>query len=471
MVVSADPKIRALVTDWIEPQPSHVTCFDTPEVGLCACRAHAPDLLVLDIGSEAALSSLEQFRASQPHVPIVAVTTAGTAKRVVRAMRLGAFDVLSGPFTPHDVSVSLGAAQRQHVHHDQMAALEREVRAQSRHTMLFGAGEAMAEVRGLIADIVDTDVPVLIRGESGTGKELVARAIAAPSLTRGMPFVKINCAALPSEMIEAELFGFERGAFTGAFQSKPGKFEMARGGTIFLDEIGELAVDLQSKLLQVLQDGHFARLGGHDDVHVDVRVIAATNRDLDRAVAEGRFRADLLFRLDVIPMSLPPLRERRDDIPSLAEFFLKRWTVQYNRRYSAISPGLMGDLVRYAWPGNIRELENLIRRTVILGSEASARSALTRGLSPPQPVPPPAAAAVAAVPEPESRLEIAASFKTASRSAARRVESIMIDRMLRQTGGSLKQTAINLQISYKTLLYKCKENSLNAGAAPGRAGH
>jgi transcriptional regulator with GAF, ATPase, and Fis domain len=326
--------------------------------------------------------------------------------------------------------------------------------------------------------VVDIDVPVLVLGESGTGKELVARALAASLLRRGKPFVKINCAALPSELLEAELFGFERGAFTGASHGKPGKFEIANGGTIFLDEIGEIPLHLQSKLLQVLQDGSFSRLGGHGELHPIVRVVAATNRDLNRAVIEGRFRYDLLFRLNVIPMCLPPLRERRDDIPLLAEFFSKRWAVFYNRRYRPISSEMMDECLHYDWPGNIRELENLIKKTVILGTETSARKTLALSI---------AAAAIfipdAAVGVPNERhvvessgpmIEVTAattvdvsvdndrlSLKRVSRLAALQAEAMMIARMLQQTGGNKRQAAINLGISYKAFLYKAKEQGFD----------
>src|SRR5206468_9480041 len=197
------------------------------------------------------------------------------------------------------------------------------------HGELLNGGEKMHEVRELISRVADTDVTVLIRGESGTGKELVARAIHAASPRHDRTFVKVNCAALPSELLESELFGFERGAFTGAIQHKPGKFEFANHGTMFLDEISEMTAPLQAKLLQVLQDGEFSRLGGKHDVHVDVRVIAATNRDLERAVASGQFREDLFFRLNVVAIQLPPLRERREEIPLLTEYFLKKYSVQY----------------------------------------------------------------------------------------------------------------------------------------------
>src|SRR5262249_3585448 len=221
----------------------------------------------------------------------------------------------------------------------------------------------------------------LIRGESGTGKELVARALYASSLRRDKPFVKVNCAALPTELLESELFGFERGAFTGAIQHKPGKFEFANHGTMFLDEIGDMSLPLQAKILQVLQDGEFSRLGGKHDVHVDVRVIAATNKDLERAVADGQFREDLFFRLNVVCIHMPPLRDRHEEIPLLCDYFLKKYSVQYNKPFTELSHETMRLFMDHDWPGNVRELENLIKRAVVLGSEAPIRKEIAHGIA------------------------------------------------------------------------------------------
>src|SRR5262249_36681289 len=211
--------------------------------------------------------------------------------------------------------------------------------------------------------------------------ELVARALYASSLRRDKPFVKVNCAALPTELLESELFGFERGAFTGAIQHKPGKFEFANHGTMFLDEIGDMSVPLQAKLLQVLQDGEFSRLGGKHDVHVDVRVIAATNKNLELAVADGPFREDLFFRLNVVSIGMPPLRERREEIPLLCDYFLKKYSVQYNKPYTDLSRDTTQLFMEYDWPGNIRELENLVKRAVVLGSEAPIKKEISHGIA------------------------------------------------------------------------------------------
>ena len=235
---------------------------------------------------------------------------------------------------------------------------------------LLGRNEQMREVRQLIERVADTDCAVLIAGESGTGKGLVARDIHAASPRRERPFVKVNCAAPPSELLESELFGCERGAFTGALQTRPGRFEFAHQGTIFLDEISELTLALQSKLLQVLQDGEFARLGGREDVHVDVRVVAATNQDLERSVSERTFREDLFFRLNVVCITLPPLRQRRDEIPLLTEVFLQQYAAHYNKPRVSVSTETLRILADYDWPGNVRELENVVKRMVILGTDA-----------------------------------------------------------------------------------------------------
>ncbi len=352
--------------------------------------------------------------------------------------------------------------------------------------MLFGRGERMLEVRDLIDRVADTDVTVLLRGESGTGKEVVARAVYAQSLRHDKPFVKVNCAALPTELLESELFGYERGAFTGAVQQKPGKFEFANHGTMFLDEISEMSPVLQAKLLQVLQDGEFSRLGGKSDVRVDVRILAATNRDLEQAVANGTFREDLFFRLNVVSIVLPPLRQRRDEIPLLTEYFLKKYAVQYNKPYTTLSDETARLFDEYDWPGNVRELENVIKRLVILASEPQIQKELTRAMSrrlavaaaalapvaltspadraasavptprPPHPAAPAAEAADETVPGPGSY-----SLKEIARTAAREAERELIAKMLQQTRWNRKETAEILGISYKALLYKIKENGLD----------
>jgi two-component system response regulator AtoC len=354
-------------------------------------------------------------------------------------------------------------------------AVNRIVRSKG---VLLGRSEKMREVHDLISRVADTEVTVLVRGESGTGKELVARAIHSSSPRRDKPLLKVNCAALPSELLESELFGFERGAFTGAIQRKPGKFEFANHGTMFMDEISEMQPPLQSKLLQVLQDGEFARLGGRNDVRVDVRIVAATNRDLEVAVAAGQFREDLFFRLNVVSITLPPLRQRRDEIPELTQLFLRQFCEHYNKPPLALATDTLTLFAEYDWPGNVRELENLIKRMVILGSDESIRRELADAIAgrtlDPGPIPAlqshqgtapaharPTAAAVPFVPPaPPAKQPAAAligSLKDIARTAARAAERELIYRTLQRTRWNRREAAEILGISYKALLYKIKE--------------
>src|SRR4051794_13669301 len=337
---------------------------------------------------------------------------------------------------------------------------------------LLGTSPNMREVHDLINRVADTDVTVLVRGESGTGKELVARAIHANSPRKHRTFVKVNCAALPSELLESELFGFERGAFTGAIQQKPGKFEFAHEGTMFLDEISEMHPPLQSKLLQVLQDGEFARLGGREDVHVHVRIVAATNRDLEVAVADGHFREDLFFRLNVVCITLPPLRQRRDEIPVLTERFLRQYAEHYNKPPIALAPETMRLFGVYDWPGNVRELENILKRAVVLGSDESIRRELaghiagrTASVSSIPALQPRAEVEVAASPAAPERVALppalCGSLKDIARNAAREAERELIYRTLQQTRWNRREAAEILGVSYKALLYKIKESELD----------
>jgi two-component system response regulator AtoC len=467
-------------------------------------HAERPAAVLLDVvmpGSMDGLGALAAFKKIDRDVPIIVISGQGRTNTVVQAMKLGATDFVCKPFEDAELEVLLTNALKQRQLSKEVATLREQLKEQSKHTMLFGNSEKMAEVRDLIDRVSDTDVTVLIRGESGTGKELVARALHASSLRKDKPFVKVNCAALPTELLESELFGFEKGAFTGAIQHKPGKFEFANHGTMFLDEIGDMSFPLQSKLLQVLQDGEFARLGGKSDVHVDVRVITATNRDLESAVASGLFREDLYFRLNVVTISLPPLRERREEIPFLTDHFLKKYSVQYNKPVAGVSPDLAREFMHYDWPGNVRQLENLIKRMVVLGTEAQILSELQQSAAqfsfrsphstsvprafatPLRPVPPPAAAAPPIAPAAVGVGEQASvggaapvaaavgaaaavasgnvSLKDIARTAAREAERELILRMLTRTRWNRKEAAEILGISYKALLYKIKESGLD----------
>ena len=478
MVVDDDLSMCNFLRAFLAERGYAAVTLGSAEEAVKRYHAERPAAVILDVvmpGNMDGLAALEAFKKIDREVPVIVLSGQGRTTTVVQAMKLGATDFVSKPFDETDLEVPLANALKQRQLSREVASLREELQSKAKHNMLFGHSERMAEVHDLIDRVADTDVTLLIRGESGTGKELVARALYASSLRRDKPFVKVNCAALPTELLESELFGFERGAFTGAIQHKPGKFEFANHGTMFLDEVGDMSFPLQAKLLQVLQDGEFARLGGKHDVKVDVRVIAATNRDLEQMVAGGQFREDLFFRLNVVCISLPPLRERREEIPILSEYFLKKYSVQYNKPYTEISQETMRLFLDHDWPGNVRELENLIKRAVVLGSDAAIGKEIARAQTvahrpaaimarPSAPAavqPPPAAAPRPPTPPAADREPGSYSLKDISRTAAREAERELILKMLQQTRWNRKETAAMLGISYKALLYKIKENGLD----------
>jgi two-component system response regulator AtoC len=387
----------------------------------------------------------------------------GQARNIVEAMRLGASDFLRKPFEVEELELAFQKALEKRALKQEVERLRDRARSETELLLLCGDNVKMREVRDIIEQVADTDITVLVRGDSGTGKELVARTLFQLSGRRGQPFVKVNCAALPSELLESELFGFEKGAFTGAQKRKLGKFEFANHGTIFLDEISEMHPSLQAKLLQVLQDGEFSRLGGEADVRVDTRIIAATNRNLEEAVADGSFREDLYYRLNVVTIQIPPLRDRADSIPLLVDFFLQKNNEQYKKDLKQLTPETMNLFMNYHWPGNVRELENMVRRMVVLGNEQAVLEEIAlRG------------GGAGGEEESAEALDLEAmgvdfssgegiDLKAISRRAAQVAEKRVIERVLQQTRWNRKEAAERLQISYKALLYKMKENGLSEG--------
>ena len=323
----------------------------------------------------------------------------------------------------------------------------------SRNRIFIYASEKMHRIREIISQVADTDVTVLIQGESGVGKEVVAHSIHLNSFRRNSPFIKVNCAALPQELLESELFGYEKGAFTGAYRQKSGKFELAQGGTILLDEIVEITPPLQAKLLQVLQDKEFSRLGGKQDIHVDVRVLAATNRNIEEFVKNGKFREDLYYRMNVVNITVPPLRERVEEIPIFIEYFLEKFQKKYNKKVRPISDHMMKTFLQHGWLGNVRELENAVHRFVVLGNEdkiINELDFLEKGNSS------------------EVRKEGISfnkkdplSLKQVHQEAVLKAESEIIRKALEQTNWNRKKAAMLLNISYKALLYKMKACALN----------
>ena len=328
------------------------------------------DLVVTDMKMPgmSGLELLERLKQKDPQLPVVMMTAFGTVEKAVEAMKKGAFDYISKPFDNESLKKTVATALKMWRVIKENRFLSQELKDKFGPSDLIGNSPAIQQVRDLIQKVAVTKATVLVTGESGTGKELVARAIHAQSPRRDKPLISVNCSALAETLLESELFGHERGSFTGATSQRKGRFEIADGGTLFLDEVGEMAPSVQVTLLRVLQNREFERVGGNKTIKVDVRLIAASNRDLKEEIPRGTFREDLYYRLNVVHIEVPPLRDRRDDLPILTRYFLERFSKELNKETPTLSPEAMTVIMDYHWPGNIRELENLLERAVILAS-------------------------------------------------------------------------------------------------------
>jgi DNA-binding NtrC family response regulator len=420
-------------TVWLDNQPSVAVMVEV--------REQNPEDLRL----------IGKVRASKPHLPIIAVSSSMASQLVVKTVQVGASDFLTRPLGIDELQIRLEKALDKGPF-PPAYAIDLRHESENRYIIVFGPNQKMQEIRTLIDKVADTDVPVLITGETGTGKELVARALHSKSARRDKPFVKVNTAALPVELLESELFGFEKGAFTGAYKKNPGKFELANNGVILLDEIGELDPLLQAKLLHVLQDGQFARVGGEENLNVDARVITTTNRELEKEVECGTFRKDLYYRLNVVNIHLPPLRERKDDIPSLVKFFHEKYCLKYNKKVAKLSAVAEEFVMEYHWPGNIRELENLIKKIVAYENEKIPLLELKRkykhgGSEPAN--------------DEEQKKNTSSLLKEVGKRAAQEAERKLIMEVLQRNHWNRKRTAEILQISYRALLYKIKLSGLD----------
>jgi two-component system response regulator AtoC len=501
-IVDDDAGFAQYLRTFLSLRGYEARCYTRGDEMLASMKQNeAPDVVLLDVMMPGldGMATLRALKASRPEAQVIMLSGRNQASTIVEAVRLGAADYVVKPDDPEGLGeIALDVAIKNAIEKNRLVSELSELRQQlsdDEDRAVWGNSEKMRSIATVIEQVADSDVGVMIRGESGVGKELVSRAIHQRSTRRNRPFVKVNCAALPAELLESELFGHERGAFTGAANTRIGKFEQADTGTLMLDEIAEMKPALQAKMLHVLQDGEFTKLGSNKHIQVDVRIVAATNRDLEKMMVSGDFREDLYYRLKVIELMVPPLRERRDEIPTLIDFFIARYARKYNRPARPLSDILRQRFLEYDWPGNIRELENMIKRVVILQDEqlvvreidsnmqravaalapvaaVAAVAGMPMGVPagygapmPPLPYTPPPAPAEPGEPDDEDggadEASVAApansSLAAVAKAASMKAERAAIETTLRQVQWNRRKAALILGVSYKTLLNKIKE--------------
>jgi two-component system nitrogen regulation response regulator NtrX len=365
LIVDDEGSIRESLSEIFKDEGYYVLTSSSGEEAIETVKEQSPDLIFLDIWLSGidGIQTLEEIKGLKPDLPIIMISGHGNIELAVKATRIGAYDFLEKPLSLERVLLAAKRALEKQALETEYKALKQDLTKRFR---LIGSSQKMTVLKEQIDMAAQSNSRVLIMGESGSGKELVARFLHENSKRVGKPFIEVNCAAIPQELIESELFGHEKGSFTGAFERKKGKFELADEGTLFLDEVGDMSLSAQSKVLRVIETQEFQRVGGSRNIKVDVRIIVATNKDLREEVKKGNFREDLLYRLDVIPIIVPPLRERKDDIPSLVEYFLEYFASEYGQKLKKITPEAIKMLETHDWPGNIRELRNVIERLVIM---------------------------------------------------------------------------------------------------------
>jgi len=411
------------------------------------------DLVILDLKLPrmSGMEVLTNIKRTNPDLTVIMITAHGSRSVAIEALNKGAYDYFSKPFEINEMRVVVRRALEKTRLQQEIRQLRERVEEKRGFGNIIGTSKGMQEVFGIVKTVIDNDVTVLITGESGTGKELIAEAIHYGGPRRAQPLVEVNCVAIPETLMESELFGHERGAFTGATKRKLGKFEAASGGTLLLDEIGDMSLPTQSKLLRVLQEKRFERVGGVTPVRVDVRIIASTNHDLTRAVREGTFREDLFFRLNVIPIHVPPLRERPEDIPLLVDHFVTLFQTRHHKRIDRVAEEAMDLMVNYRWQGNVRELENAIQRAVILSRDSVIH---------PWDLPPEVQGQADRASFDSLHLDDDRSLAEKMENLTGEVERRLIVEALDQTGGRREQAAQLLKLSLKTLYNKMKKYDL-----------
>ena len=459
LVVDDEKSMRDLLSITLEKEGYDVVTAAGGEAAIEALRRDATDAVITDLRMPK-VDGLQVLRAAKeisPDMAVIVITAVASTETAVEAMKLGAYDYITKPFKLDEVSLIVRNALERKRLRDENLYLRKQLETQHRFENIIGKSGRILEVFDTIRKISDSPSTAMITGESGTGKELVARAIHFNSLRRDKPFVSVNCGAIPEGLMESELFGHVRGAFTGAVSNKIGLFSAGEGGTLFLDEITEIPPLLQVKLLRAIQTREIRRVGDTKDIKTDVRLIAASNRNLEDAVRDGVLREDLYYRLNVIPIQLPPLRERREDIPLLVAHFLQKFGKELGKGARGVAPDAMGVLERYHWPGNIRELENVLERAIVLGAgEMLSVESLPETLRRERPV-----KGMEAVELPEDGLDLEATLDT--------IERGYLQRALDRTGGVQTKAAELLKMTFRQFRYKLQKHSLVRKGSGGDA--
>jgi len=465
LVIDDDPKVSWILSEGLNSSFVFVSARDGVE-GIQMVSTEKPDIILLDIKMPGmtGLEVLDKLNKQEGRPEVIMISGHGDTKFVVESMRLGAAEFIDKPFDVREVEIHINGVLERMQLRQEVSQLKKELQTRRHDSGFVGDSEGMTRVKGIIEQVADSELTVLIRGESGTGKEIAARSLHTYSGRRDQPFAKVNCAAIPRDLLEAELFGYEKGAFTGAHKSKQGRFELATNGTFFLDEIGDMPMELQSKLLQVLEQQEFVRIGGVRTVRVDVRIICATNKNLEQAINEQAFRDDLFYRLNEITLFLPPLRERPEDIPLLVNHFLDKYNKQYTKDQLAPTAETVKMLMEFAWPGNVRQLENMIKQMVVRGDETIIRELieLAGKQAPLHSVRQPSAVSVS-VPNTGTGDQDFSLKDRIGRTVATE-EKLLISEVLTKTNWNRRKAAELLQISYRSLLYKIKDYDLNSAS-------
>lgn len=465
LVIDDDPKVSWILTEGLSKEFEFVSARDGIE-GIQMVSTEQPDLILLDIKMPgmSGLEVLEKLNKLEGRPAVIMISGHSDTSYVVDSIKLGAAEFVNKPFDVKEVEIHINGVLERSRLKSEVNVLKRELRSRESYSNFIGDSGPMLKVKSVVEQVADSELSVLIRGASGTGKEIVARSLHELSSRRDKPFIKVNCAAIPRDLLEAELFGYEKGAFTGAHKTKQGRFEIADKGTMFLDEIGDMPLELQAKLLQVLEQQEFVRVGGIHNIHVETRIICATNRDLEQAIAQREFRDDLFYRLNEITIPLPTLKERREDIPLLVEHFIDKYNKLYNREQRTLSAEMMSQLVSFHWPGNIRQLENMLKQVVVRSDESIVTDLIrTAGAVPDSGTMVPLLEPVLAGGEaPDANNPAGYSLKARLGKTIAYEESRLISEVLLKTNWNRRKAAELLQISYRSLLYKIKDYNLNS---------